>query len=318
MSNLLFLLQQMLFFSMPLLVVAIGGLFSEKSGVVNIALEGLMIFGAFTGILFLYLTDGMINGQVALILAMVVAMAGGIGLSLLHAYASVSMKANQAISGAALNILAPALAVFIAKELTPSELIPFKNRFYIESVPILSKIPILGPILFERAYITTYAAILIFIVSLFVITKTRFGLRLRASGESPQALDVAGVNVSRVRYISIILSGAFAGLGGVIFFIPTSVEFSANVSGYGFLAIAVLVFSKWDIKRIIFTSLFFGIMQTIASAYSGLGFLSNIHFIPSEFYKMIPYIATLIILTLANSESTAPDALGEPYDVSKR
>ena len=313
-----FLLQQMLFFSMPLLVVAIGGLFSEKSGIVNIALEGLMIFGAFCGILFLFLTKGTVDGQLALIIAMAFAVIGGSLLAALHAYASVTMKANQAISGAALNMLAPALAVFIAKELTPSELIPFKNKFFIKEIPLLNEIPLLGPVLFENVYLTTYFALIVFVIALIVITKTRFGLRLRASGEEPQALDVAGVSVSKIRYIGVIISGALAGLGGIIFFIPTSVEFTANVSGYGFLAIAVLVFSRWDIRRIIFTSIFFGLMQTIASAYSGISFLSQFNFIPSEFYKMLPYAATLVILSLARSDASAPSAIGKPYDVSKR
>lgn len=314
----IFLLQQMLFFSMPLLVVAVGGLYAERSGIVNIALEGKMIFGAFVGILFLFLFDERITGQSALVVAMLLGTAAGMLLGLMHAYASVTMKANQAISGMAINILAPAIAVFVAKEVTPSELIPFRQRFFIPEIPLLNEIPIIGKVFFERAYITTYVAIIVFLVSLFVIKKTRFGLRLRASGEHPHALDAAGVKVGRIRYTSVLISGGLAGLGGVVFFIPTSVEFSANVSGYGFLAIAVLVFSKWEIKRIIVTSVFFGLMQTIASAHSGIPFLASIDIIPSEVYKMLPYIATLIVLSLSRGEANAPAAIGVPYDVSSR
>jgi simple sugar transport system permease protein len=313
-----FILQQMLFFSMPLLVVAVGGLFSEKSGIVNIALEGLMIFGAFTGILFLFLTTGSMSGQWALIIAMGVAAFSGALLALMHAYASITMKANQAISGMALNILAPAIAIFVAKEVTPSELIPFKQKFFIPSIPILSDIPLIGPVFFTNVYITTYIAIIVFVIGLIVITKTKFGLHIRASGEHPHALDAAGVNVQKVRYFSVLISGALAGLGGIIFFIPTSVEFGANVSGYGFLAIAVLVFSKWNIKNIIFTSIFFGLMQTIASTYRQIDLLNSIDFIPSEFYKMLPYVATLIILSFSRGESAAPSAIGTPYEVSTR
>ena len=313
-----FLLQQMLFFSMPLLVVAIGGLFSEKSGVVNIALEGMMVFGAFTGILFLFFAEGRVDGQLALIIAMIVASSGGMILGLMHAYASVTMKANQAISGMALNIIAPAMAVFVARQVTPSELIPFQQRFFIREVPVLNNIPILGPILFERAYLTTYVALIIFIVALVVIRKTRFGLRLRASGEHPHALESAGVSVQKVRYSCVLISGALAGLGGIVFFIPTSVEFSAQVSGYGFLAIAVLVFSKWNIKRIIWISFFFGLMQTIAAAHQNLIFVRDIDFIPSEFYKMLPYLATIIVLSFSRGVSSAPSAIGIPYDVSER
>lgn len=312
-----FLLQQMFFFAMPLLVVAIGGLFAEKSGIVNIALEGLMVFGAFVGILFLYFFPDF-TGQTTLLIAMLISMIAGAGLAFLHAYASINMKANQSISGMALNILAPALATFIAKELTPSEMLPFKQKFYIRSIPGLSKIPFIGPVLFENVYITTYIALIVFIIAVIVVKKTRYGLRLRASGEHPHALDAAGVSVKKVRYTSVLISGALAGLGGIIFFIPTSVEFSANVAGYGFLAIAVLVFSKWEVKNIIYTSFFFGLMQTIATTYKQLPLIKEINFIPAEFYKMIPYVATIIILAISKSNSAAPSALGTPYDVSKR
>ncbi len=314
----IFLLQQMLFFSMPLLVVAVGGLYSEKSGIVNIALEGLMIFGAFCGILFLFFMEGRMDGQLTLVIALLIATSGGMLLGLMHAYASVSMKANQAISGMALNIIAPAMAVFIAREVTPSELIPFRQRFQIRSIPVLSEIPFIGPVLFERAYITTYVALVVFLISIVVILKTRFGLRLRASGEHPHALDAAGVNVKKVRYASVLISGALAGLGGMVFFIPTAVEFSAEVSGYGFLAIAVLVFSKWNIKRIILISFFFGLMQTIGAAYGSLIFFRDIDWIAGEFYKMLPYVATLVVLAFSKGASPAPSAIGVPYDVSDR
>lgn len=318
MAELLFLIQQMLFFSMPLLIVAVGGLFSEKSGVINIALEGLMVFGAFSGILFLFFIGDALPGQLSLIIAMFFAAIGGGLLALMHAYASISKKANQSISGMAINILAPALAIFVAKELTPSELIPFNNIFYIDSVPVLSKIPLLGPVLFQKAYITTYITLLIFFISLFIFTKTRLGLRIQAAGESPDSVAAAGLSVKKLRYIGVILSGVLAGLGGIIFFIPTSVEFSANVSGYGFLGIAVVVFSQWKIKRVIWSALFFGLMQTIASTYSGISFLQGLSVIPAEFLKMLPYVSTIVVLSFSRSGVTAPSALGEPFDVTKR
>lgn len=314
----IFLLQQTLFFAMPLLIVALGGLFSEKSGVINIALEGIMIFGAFTGILFLFFMKDRLDGQLALFITMGIAALSGALLSLMHAYASISMRANQSISGMSLNILAPAIAVFVAKEVTPSELIPFSQKFFIPSIEGLNKIPLIGPIFFERVYLTTYVAIIIFILALIVIKKTKFGLRVRASGENPHALDAAGVKVKNIRYASVLISGALAGLGGIIFFIPTSVEFQANVSGYGFLAIAVLVFSKWEIKNIIYTALFFGFMQTVASANNQIEFLKNLIFIPQEFYRMLPYLATIIILAFSKGKQSSPSALGVPYDVTTR
>lgn len=314
----IFLLQQMLFFTMPLLVVAIGGLFSEKSGIVNIAMEGIMVFGGFIGILFLNILGGKIDGQFALILSLIIAMIGGGLFASLHAFASVSKNANQSISGMSLNILAPGIAIFVAKFITGSEMIPFTQKFFIEKVPVLNKIPFIGPFLFEKTYLTTYIAIMVFLLALFVINYTKFGLRLKAAGEHPQALEAAGGNVKKVRYAGVILSGVLGGLGGMIFFIPTSSEFVANVSGYGFLAIAVLVFSRWDIKRIIFTSIFFGLMLTIATTYNQLPIIKDLKFIPGELFKMLPYLTTLLVLTFSKGDSSSPKSLGVIYDGSAR
>lgn len=312
----MFILQQTIIFALPLLVVAMGGLLAEKSGVINIALEGIMVFGAFIGILFLYLFPNF-TGQWALIVALLIAAVSGMIIASLHAFASVSMQANQSISGMSINVLAPAIAIFTAKLLTPSENIPFMQKFFIEKIPVLEKIPFLGPLLFQRVYLTTYIGLILFGVILFVVTKTKFGLRLRASGENPQALDASGSSVKKIRYTAVLLSGALAGLGGMIYFIPTSVQFSANVMGYGFLSIAVLVFSKWNIKNILPAAFFFGIMTAIGN--TGIPFLPELNkVIPGEFFKMLPYVATIIILSISKGKSAAPSALGTPYDVGLR
>ena len=317
MSVLYFLIQQTMFFSIPLLIVALVGMFSERSGVINIALEGIMIFGAFSGILFINMFQGAIPGQPILILAILVSAFSGIVVSLLHGYASINMKANQIISGTAINMLAPAFAIYIARMIRTVQQIPFVNQFRIEKAPVLGSIPILGPLLFQNTYLTTYLGFIILGVSALVLFKTRFGLRLRSCGEHPQAADSAGINVYRMRYAGVMISGALAGLGGLVFVIPTSTQFNADVSGYGFLALAVLIFGQWKPGRILAAAFFFGLMKAVASSYSGISFMRAIP-IPSYVYKMIPYIATLIVLAFTSKKSQAPRAAGTPYDKGGR
>ncbi len=317
MSILYFIVQQTMFFSIPLLIVALGGMFSERGGVVNISLEGTMIFGAFTGILFINSFQSVIPGQPILIIAIVISALTGAIVSLPHAYASINMKANQVISGTAINMFAPAFAIYVARMLRTVQQIPFENQFRITSVPLLGDIPVLGPLLFQNTYITTYLGFLILVCSWLVLNKTRFGLRLRACGEHPQAADSVGINVYRMRYAGVMLSGALAGLGGLVFVIPTSTNFNATVSGYGFLALAVLIFGQWRPARILMAAFFFGLLKAFASSYSGISFLQTIA-IPSYIYKMIPYVATLLVLAFTSRKSQAPRAAGIPYDKGSR
>ncbi|MCI9046502.1 MAG: ABC transporter permease [Hungatella sp.] len=317
MSVIYFIFQQTMLFTIPLMIVALGGMFSERSGVVNIALEGIMIMGAFTGILFLNLTGGSMSGQLQLILAILIAMVTGGVFSLTHAYAAINMKADQTISGTALNMFAPAFAIFVARVIQGVQQVQFNNTFRIDSVPVLGKIPVLGPMLFQNAYITTYLGIIILLVSALVLYRTRFGLRLRACGEHPQAADAAGINVYRMQYAGVVISGALAGLGGLVFVVPTSTNFNADVAGYGFLAIAVLIFGQWKPWKILGASLFFGLMKAVAAAYSGIPFLASMG-IPSYLYKMVPYIATMVVLMFTSKNSQAPRASGIPFDKGQR
>ena len=317
MSVIYFIFQQTMLFTIPLMIVALGGMFSERSGVVNIALEGIMIMGAFTGILFLNLTGRSMSGQLQLFVAILLSMVTGAVFSLTHAYAAINMKADQTISGTALNMFAPAFAIFVARVIQGVQQIQFANTFRIESVPVLGRIPFLGPLLFQNTYVTTYLGILILILSAVVLYKTRFGLRLRACGEHPHAADAAGINVYRMQYAGVAISGALAGLGGLVFVVPTSTNFNADVAGYGFLAIAVLIFGQWKPWKIFGASLFFGLMKTIAAAYSGIPFLASLG-IPSYLYKMVPYIATMVVLMFTSRNSQAPRASGVPYDKGQR
>ena len=317
MSVIYFIFQQTMLFTIPLMIVALGGMFSERSGVVNIALEGIMTMGAFTGILFLNMTGGRMSGQMQLILAILISTATGAVFAFFHAYASINMKANQTISGTALNMFAPAFAIFVARVIQGVQQIQFSNTFRIESVPLLGNIPFFGPLLFRNTYITTYLGVVILILCTVVLYRTRFGLRLRSCGEHPQAADAAGINVSRMQYAGVLISGVLGGLGGLVFVVPTSTNFNADVAGYGFLALAVLIFGQWKPVKIMWASLFFGLMKAVAAAYSGIPFLAATG-IPSYVYKMIPYVATLIVLVFTSRNSQAPRASGVPYDKGQR
>lgn len=314
-------LNQTLVFAIPLLIVALGGMFSERSGVINIALEGIMIGGAFVGVFFIYLmeTNGVaMNPQLLLVLALLIAGLFGALFSLLHAFAAINLKADQTISGTAINMLAPGLGLFLAKLIfNGNSSVPFENLFRIHEIPLLSQIPFIGPILFKGVYITTYLGIAILIISAIFLYKTKSGLRLRACGENPQAADAAGINVYKYRYIGVLLSGFLGGMGGLIYIIPISSVFNSDVGGYGFLALAILIFGNWQPYRIAAASLFFGIMKTLAYTYTTIPVLVSLG-LPSVVYKLIPYIATLILLAFTSKNSAAPKASGIPYDKSKR
>lgn len=319
MDTLYFIIQQTMFFSIPLLLVALGGLFSEKSGVSNVALDGMMIIGAFAGTFFIGRTGGIMSGQGQLMIALVLAAAAGLASSILLAFSSVTMKANQIIGGTAINMIAPALTVYIARVASEqgTQQVQFNNTFRIESVPVLGKIPLLGPMFFQNTYITTYIGFAVLFISIFVLYKTRFGLRLRACGEKPESADAAGVNVYAVRYAGVLISGILGGIGGLVFVVPTTTVFNHSVYGYGFLALAVLIFGQWEPKRILFASFFFGLLKAVSNAYSVIPALSNLK-VPTEFYKIIPFICTLILLTFTSQNSKAPKASGVPYDKGKR
>ncbi len=317
MDTVYFIAQQTMYFAIPLLIVALGGMFSERSGIINIALEGIMIVGAFAGISFINVFQDTMSGQSLLLLAVLISgLAGGI-FSLFHAFASIKLNADQTISGTALNMFAPAFAIYIARMVQGVQQIQFSDTFYINKVPFLGDIPVIGPILFRNCYITTYIGLGIALLSWIVINHTRFGLRLRACGEHPQAADSVGINVYRIRYAGVFISGVLGGIGGLTFVVPTSTNFNAGVAGYGFLALAVLIFGQWRTNKIFFAAFFFGIMKTFASAYSGIPFLKDLP-ISNEVYKMIPYIATLIVLTFSSRNSQAPRAEGIPYDKGSR
>ncbi len=312
-----FIIQQTMYFSIPLLIVALGGMYSERSGVINIGLEGIMVMGAFAGISFIHVMEQTMSGQLLLVLGILIAGVTGGLFSLFHSFAAINLRADQTISGTAINMFAGAFAIFTARTFNGIQQIGFTDTFHIDSVPVLGKIPLIGPMLFQNCYITTYIGFLVFAIAALVISKTRFGLRLRSCGEFPQAADAVGINVYFYRYAGVIISGVLGGIGGIVFVIPTSTEFNATVAGYGFLALAVLIFGQWRSLTILGASFFFGIMKTLSSVYSGIPVVKNLP-VPNEIYKMIPYIATLFVLAFASRSSNTPRAEGIPYDKGTR
>lgn len=302
-------------YTAPLLIIALGGLYSERSGVVNIGLEGLLGIGAFTSALVISKTAASLGGSVVYVGLIAAALAGGI-FSLLHAFASVTMKADQVVSGTAINILSAALTVYLARSLTGSANIDIVKGFIKADVPLLNKIPILGPLFFKNAYMTTLIVLLIVIFSWYVLYKRPFGLRLRACGENPQAADSLGINVLRMRYIGVFISGMLAGLGGGIVITTYAGEFSPLIyNGLGFLALASLIFGKWNPWGVLGASFFFGFAKTVADMTK---LFDSLKALPNIYFNTFPYIITLIALVLFSKNSAGPRAAGEPYDAGKR
>ncbi len=305
--------------AIALTLVALGGLFAERSGVTNIALEGIMIIGAFVGALLIskFQEDGN-TGQIDFILALIISGIVGMLVSLLHAYPAISKNADQIISATAINIFAVAFTALAAFSLTGSKIIYFNGANYIiDSIPLLGSIPFIGDMFFEGVYITLYIGIIVLIASIIVLNKTKFGLRLRACGENPQAADSAGINVVKMRYIGVIISGFLAGIAGTSLVIATSSSFNATVYGYGFLGLAVLISGQWKPTRILIMAILFGGISALADMRTAIPFLNNLG-LHQAWYKMLPYVMTLIVLAITSKNSQAPKAVGEPYDPGKR
>lgn len=334
-----FLIQQTLTYTIPLLIVALAGVFAERSGIVNLALEGIMIFGAFIGVLFIKImqdtdTFEQSQAQLLLIVTMAVCAAAGALFSVLLSYAAVNLRANQTIGGTALNMLAPGFVLFATNVLVNQNVLTMSEGdaagwFMLKRSTFgFSKTEELN--FFENTflvknYLTTYICIGLFILLSVIMYKTRFGLRLRACGENPQAADSVGINVSRMRYAGTTVSGALAGMGGFVFALTTAnCSSTGDVAGFGFLALAVMIFGNWNPWTIAAASFVFGLFKCIAAAYStidingdGVYALAEIG-ISTNFYRMLPYIITLIVLAFTSKSSRAPKASGVPYDKSVR
>lgn len=301
-------------YTIPLLITALGGLFSERSGIVNIGLEGLMVVGMFTSA-FVIIQLQPVLPYMALWIGLAAGMAAGMLFSLLHAFASINLSANQIISGTAINMVAGALTVFLARNMTGSGNIRIQRGFTPKDVPGLKDIPVIGDLFFTNAYVTTLVILMILFLSSFALYKTPFGLRLRACGENPQAAEAAGVNVRRMRYIGVLISGAFAALGGAVIIVTYSGEFNGSAAGLGFLALAALIFGQWRPFGVLGATLFFGFASTVANVSQ---VIPELKVFPPVILQTFPYVATLIALILFSKSSQAPRAAGEPFDSGKR
>ncbi|MFC6038354.1 ABC transporter permease [Paenisporosarcina macmurdoensis] len=298
-------------YAAPLILTAIGGVFSERSGVVNIGLEGLMVIGAFIGVIFnLTFVDtfGSSTPYVALLAAMVVASL----FSLFHAVASVSFRADQVVSGVAINLLAVAICLFLVKKIYGKGQTDFVQETFLRNdIWLLEKIPFLGPMFFQDVYWTSVIAIGVAILAWVVLYYTPFGLRLRAVGEHPMAADTMGINVTRMRYIAVMISGGLAGIGGAIYAQSISQDFGhATINGQGFMALAAMIFGKWHPLGALGAAVFFGFAQALSIVGGSLPVISEI---PSVFLLILPYVLTILALAGFIGKASAPKALGTPY-----
>ena len=311
------LLQYTLIFASVLMLVALGGCFAERSGVINIGLEGIMVIGALGGALVMKFLPVSMGAPLMVILTVLVAALFGMLFSLLLAVAAINFKADQTITGTAMNMLATAAATVAVKAMNTAasggsdvssdiSYVHSKDLFLVR----------LGD--FEFSWFMLVAALCL-VLSYVVLYKSKFGLRLRACGEHPQAADSVGINVYKMRYAGVLISGLLGGLGGIVY-ITAGVslwKFEYGVSGFGFLAMAVMIFGAWHPLKIALASLLFGFCRALGNVYAGFDFLAAMN-IPSVVYNMLPYIISLVVLAFTSKKSRAPKAEGIPYDKGSR
>lgn len=334
-----FLIQQTLLFAVPLMIVALAGVCAERSGVINLALEGIMIFGAFVGVLFIRMMQendifAKDQAQILLILTMIVAAICGGLFSLLLAFSAINLKADQTIGGTALNMLSPALVLFfiilISQQTTMGMAEGGAASWFMirPSTFGLPKDHSWGPfidVFINKVYLSTYICLAVFVIVSIFLYKTKLGLRLRSCGENPQAADSLGINVYKMRYLGVVLSGMLAGMGGFTYALTTAnCTTSGEVAGYGFLALAVMIFGNWTPLNIAVGGMLFGLFKCVAATYQTLDINGDGVFLLAEIgispyvYRMLPYLITLIILAFTSKNSRVPKAEGIPYDKGKR
>ena len=334
-----FLIQQTLIYAVPLMIVALAGVFAERSGIINLALEGIMVFGAFIGVWFvriLQTSDAILSlkqsgNWVALqgveLLTMLVAAAFGALFSLLLSFASINLRADQTIGGTALNLMAPALVLFfiriIANQNTLQMLTGDAASWFMIKKSTLgidknTDLGFFGETFVNKVYLATYVCILLFLILSILLYKTRFGLRLRACGENPQAADSLGINVYKMRYAGVLLSGALGAIGGLAYIVPPvqTWNFEVGVAGAGFLALAVMIFGQWKPFNIFGAAMFFAVFKSLANIADST-FLAQLHW-SSNIYNMMPFVASMVILAFTSKNSMAPKAEGIPYDKGSR
>lgn len=300
-----------LVYSAPLIFTALGGTFSERAGVVNVGLEGTMIMGAFAGVVFNLTFAGQFGGLTPW-LGLLAGAVIGLIFSLLHAVATVTLRADHIVSGTVMNLMAPALGVYLIKLMYgKGQTSIIAENFGYWNVPVLSKIPVIGTIFFTKTSSTAWVAIIIAFVASWVLFKTRFGLRLRSVGENPQAADTLGLNVYALRYTGVLISGVLGGIGGALFAQSIAGNFSAStIVGQGFMSMAAMIFGRWNPVGAMAAALFFGFSQSMAIVGAQLPVLNQV---PSVYLQVAPYVFTVLILVVFFAKSKAPAADGVNY-----
>ena len=310
------LLQYTIIFASVLMLVALGGCFSEHSGVINLGLEGIMVIGALGGAVAMNIIPSTAPAVVMVLGTALAAILCGMIYSVLLAVACINLKADQTLVGTAMNMLATAAATVIVRAVntasdpnnvsTSLQYIEPKQKFLVN----------LGG--FEFNWFMLMAVIAL-IVSIIVLYKTRFGLRLRACGENPQAADSVGINVYKMRWAGVLISGLLGGLGGIVYITAGVSEwkFEVGVAGFGFLSLAVMIFGQWKPEKIGLAALLFGFFRALSNVYTSFGWLAALN-LPSTFYNMLPYIISLVVLAFTSKNSAAPKAEGIPYDKGTR
>ncbi len=310
------LLQYMLIFASVLMLVALGGCFSEHSGVINIGLEGIMVMGALGGALMMKFLPAGAPAAVIILLVVLASILLGMLYSLLLAVAAINFKADQTLVGTAMNLLGTAAATVFVKAMNTAE----------DVDNVSSIIQYIGP---KKAFLVNIGgfefnwfmllALIALVVSYVTLYKTRFGLRLMACGEHPQAADSVGINVYKMRYAGVLISGMLGGLGGIVYITAGVSEwkFENGVAGFGFLALAVMIFGQWKPTRIALAALLFGFFRALGNVYTGFDLLKAMN-LPAAVYNMLPYIISLVVLAFTSKKSRAPKAEGIPYDKGQR
>ncbi len=312
----LLLIQYTLIFASVLVLVALGGCFSEHSGVVNIGLEGIMVIGALGGALMMKYVPAGLAAPAVILLVILSSVLIGMLFSLLLGVAAIRFKADQTLVGTALNLLGPAAAVVLVRAINTAESVDNVSSTVAYGTAKKAFIVNIGRFEFNWFMVI---ALLLLAVSYIVLYKTRFGLRLCACGEHPQAADSVGINVYKMRYAGVLISGALGGLGGLVYITAGVSEwkFENGVAGFGFLALAVMIFGQWRPVNIGLAALLFGLFRALSNVYTGFDTLVALK-LPSTIYNMLPYIISLIVLVFVSGKSRAPKAEGIPYDKGQR
>ena len=312
----LLLIQYTLIFASVLILVALGGCFSEHSGVINIGLEGIMVIGALGGALTMkYIPTGT-AAVITIILVVLASVISGMIFSMLLGVAAIKFNADQTLVGTALNLLGPAIAVVLVRAVNMAESVDNVSSTVVYGQAKKAFLMNIGSFEFNWFMLI---ALLVLIASYVVLYKTKFGLRLCACGEHPQAADSVGINVYRMRYAGVLISGALGGLGGLVYITAGVSEwkFENGVAGFGFLALAVMIFGQWRPINIGLTALLFGMFRALSNVYMGFDALVALK-LPSTIYNMLPYIISLVVLVFVSKKSRAPKAEGVPYDKGAR